>query len=60
MYDVNATIIYGSEGVCKVTEIRNMKFGEFDEMAPYYILSPISNPTSKILFHVIMNFLFRR
>ncbi len=48
MYKIGSVVIYGSEGACKITEIKKMKFGVSSEEASYYVLSPISNPSSKV------------
>ena len=48
MYEIGTVVIYGSEGACKITEITNLRFGVSSEEAPYYVLSPISNPSSKV------------
>ena len=39
MYQAGETVFYGTEGVCRVVEIREMKVG--GEMADYYVLRPI-------------------
>lgn len=39
MYQPGETVFYGTEGVCRVNEIREMKVG--GEMAEYYVLRPI-------------------
>ena len=39
MYQPGETVFYGTEGVCRVDEIREMKVG--GEMAEYYVLRPI-------------------
>lgn len=39
MYQAGETVFYGTEGVCRVEEIRDMKVGR--ETAAYYVLRPI-------------------
>ena len=39
MYQVGENVFYGTEGVCRVEEIREMKVG--GAMAEYYVLRPI-------------------
>ncbi|MBQ9703396.1 MAG: CarD family transcriptional regulator [Clostridia bacterium] len=48
MYEVGTVVIYGSEGVCRISEIADVRFTGMEEARPYYILTPISNPTSKV------------
>ena len=39
MYQVGETVLYGTEGVCVIAEIREMKVGR--EKAAYYVLQPV-------------------
>ena len=39
MYQAGETVFYGTEGVCRIDEIREMKVG--GETAEYYVLRPI-------------------
>lgn len=44
MFNVGETVLYGSEGVCKITEITEKTFG--DTAIEYYILTPVFNNRS--------------
>ena len=46
MLDINSKIIYGSNGVCRVAEIREESFGK--KKGKYYILRPVNNEKSVI------------
>ena len=46
MIQINDTILYGSEGVCTVTDIVEQNFG--GKSARYYVLKPVYNNTSTI------------
>ena len=48
MYTVGSVVIYGSEGVCKIKEIQENRFGDMQSSRLYYVLSPISNNGTKI------------
>lgn len=39
MYQVGETVLYGTEGVCTIAEVREMKVGR--EKASYYVLQPV-------------------
>ena len=39
MYQIGETVLYGTEGVCTIAEIREMKIGR--ERASYYVLQPV-------------------
>ena len=39
MFSVNDTVVYGTDGVCTVTDITTRAFGK--EKAEYYVLTPI-------------------
>lgn len=45
-YKVGDTVLYGTDGVCRITEITNQKIG--NETLTYYILKPIYNEKSTI------------
>ncbi|MGL6197673.1 MAG: CarD family transcriptional regulator [Lachnospiraceae bacterium] len=45
-YKVNETILYGTHGVCRITEISERKFGE--ESMEYYILKPLYDKKSTL------------
>ena len=44
MFKVNDTILYGTDGVCKIKEITSKKFG--DKVNDYYVLEPIYSNNS--------------
>ena len=44
MYKTGDTVLYGSEGVCKITDITEKQFG--DVSIEYYILTPVFNNRS--------------
>ncbi|MBQ7702940.1 MAG: hypothetical protein IJT40_01050 [Firmicutes bacterium] len=46
MYSIGDTVIYGTEGICEVTDITVMSFG--GDKAEYYILTPISKRQNTI------------
>lgn len=46
MYQVGENVFYGTEGVCRVEEIRRMKVG--GAMAEYYVLRPIYREGSTV------------
>ena len=46
MYKIGDTVVYGTEGICEVTDITVMSFG--GEKSEYYILTPISKRQNTI------------
>lgn len=46
MYNKGDTVVYGTEGICEVTDITVMSFG--GEKSEYYILTPISKRQNTI------------
>lgn len=48
MYQVGEYMIYGNHGVCKVIEIGNLPFSDFDEEKIFYTLQPIYTGSGKI------------
>ncbi|MBQ7669387.1 MAG: hypothetical protein IJS45_01555 [Clostridia bacterium] len=50
MYKAGDHVVYGSHGVCAVTELRQMVFGT--EHKDYYVLSPINDKRSTIFIPV--------
>lgn len=48
MYNVGTYVSYRSEGVCIVAEIKSQRFGILNELKDFYVLSPISDPNSKL------------
>ena len=41
MYEINELIMYGSTGVCKVSDINKPDFAKSDEDKLYYVLEPL-------------------
>lgn len=52
MFKVDDTILYGTEGVCKVKEITSKKFGNY--VNDYYVLEPVYSKNS-ILYVPVKN-----
>ena len=50
MYKAGDHVVYGSHGVCAVSELRQMAFGT--EHKDYYVLSPINDKRSTIFIPV--------
>ena len=50
MYSVGEHVVYGTHGVCCISEITTMQFGL--ENKEYYVLSPVSDPRSTIFVPV--------
>ena len=48
MFDKGQLIIYGSNGVCEVTDITKMSFKGVNESKLYYVLQPYYQKTGKI------------
>lgn len=48
MYTVGSLVIYGSEGVCRIGEIQENRFGDMQSSRLYYVLSPVSANGTKI------------
>ncbi|MBQ8545917.1 MAG: CarD family transcriptional regulator [Clostridia bacterium] len=48
MLKVGAIIVYGAEGVCRVTDIQRLSFSAKDDEKEYYILVPESNASGKL------------
>ena len=46
MYQIDDTVLYGTHGVCKITEITEQSFGGIAKK--YYILKPIHNSGSTV------------
>ncbi len=46
MYKIGDTVIYGTEGICEVTDITEMSFG--GGKSQYYILTPVSKRQNTI------------
>ena len=50
MFQIGQVVCYGTEGVCTITEMKNMKVGH--TRSPYYVLKPIHRATSTIFVPV--------
>ena len=48
MYSIGTLIVYGSEGICKITDIKENSFDNMGKSKSYYILTPLSNDKTKI------------
>lgn len=48
MYEIGSLVVYGSDGVCKVTEIVENSFTGKNDLRKYYVLAQISNPAYKV------------
>ena len=46
-YNINDIVLYGAEGICTVSEIKEQKIGS--EVHKYYILKPIFNENSTVM-----------
>ena len=46
MYKINDVVVYGTEGICTITDIAEMKFG--GERSEYYILSPVTKAENTV------------
>ena len=41
MYKIGEFVVYGSEGVCEVENIKKLNISEFNKNKTYYILKPM-------------------
>lgn len=41
-------VVYGTNGICIIEDVKNMKFAAGMPEKMYYILSPVGNPTSTV------------
>lgn len=48
MFNINDTILYGTEGICKITEITSKKFG--NKSMEYYVLKPMYNNSNSTVY----------
>lgn len=48
MYSEGTYVSYRSEGVCIISEIKRQQFGALNKLMDFYILSPLSDPNSKL------------
>lgn len=46
MYKINDIVIYGNEGVCKITDLTTRSFS--DKVIQYYVLKPVYNEHSVV------------
>ena len=46
MYKIDDVVVYGTEGICRITDITEMKFG--GEKSEYYILSPLGKSENTV------------
>ena len=46
MYNIDDVVVYGTEGICKITGITEMKFG--GERSEYYILAPVEKEENTV------------
>lgn len=46
MYKKNDVVVYGTEGICTITDIAELKFG--GEKSEYYILSPVTKAENTV------------
>lgn len=46
MFKVNDTIMYGTQGICKITEITEKEF--MGAKKEYYVLKPVSDPAATL------------
>ena len=52
MFDIGSYVIYRSEGVCVVSDIREENFGIIGKSEKYYILAPINAQSSTVFVPV--------
>lgn len=52
MFEIGSYVIYRSEGVCLVSDIRNENFGAMGGTDRYYILTPLNDPKSTVFVPV--------
>lgn len=50
MFSINDTVLYGANGVCRITDICQKEFSGV--IKDYYILTPLSNETMTIFVPV--------
>ena len=46
MFNIDDVVVYGTEGICRVTGITEMKFG--GEKSEYYILAPVEKEENTV------------
>ncbi len=52
MFEIGSYVVYRSEGVCVISDIRTENFGGTNEATEYYILTPISDKKSTVFVPV--------
>lgn len=52
MFEIGGYVIYRSEGVCKISDIRKESFGALGGQGLYYILSPLNDEKSTVFVPV--------
>lgn len=52
MFEIGSYVIYRSEGVCLISDIRNENFGAMGGADRYYILTPLNDPKSTVFVPV--------
>lgn len=52
MYSIGEVVLYGSNGVCEITEITTKKIGK--DSIEYYVLKPVCSDSSTLLFRLRM------
>lgn len=48
MFEKGEYVVRGRNGVCRVTDVTTLNFGEVDKKRRYYVLTPVYQQTSKI------------
>lgn len=48
MFKIGDYVVYGSSGICKVSDIEKMKFSETDDEKEYYVLLPMGSVNSSV------------
>lgn len=46
MYNIGDIVVYGTEGLCKIHDVTERKFGK--DTVEYYVLSPLSNEAETV------------
>ena len=48
MFEIGSNVIYGTEGICKISDIAKLSFNGIGEAKDYYVLVPVLNSTYKV------------
>lgn len=48
MFEIGSYVMYRAEGVCRISDIRDEKFGAIGGQEKYYILSPLNDEKSVV------------